>query len=77
MFPDEVERFPLQKRYPAAARSDRKERVYVLRDTMGAEDVAYNCRRLRGEANSKAEHAAALEQWWEAKQASETVQPAA
>jgi len=54
MFPEEPERFSgLQRRYPAAARSDRKERVYVLRDAMAADDVAYNCRRLRGEARAR------------------------
>lgn len=44
---------------------------------MVADDVAFNTKRLRREANTKAYHAARLEKWWDAKQAGETVSPAA
>jgi hypothetical protein len=66
LFPEEPERFRvLQKCYPGAARSEGKERMYIRRDVMAGEDVAYNCGRLRGEGNTKLAHATVLQSWWE------------
>lgn len=76
LFPEEPECFRvLQKRYPGAARSDGKERMYVRRDAMAAEDVAYNCRRLCSEVNTKLEHAKMLESWWEWRQETKKSEP--
>src|SRR5207245_1554882 len=78
--PDQTEMFPeervngLQRRYPAA-RSDRKEPTYVLRDAMGAADVSFNTKRLRCEGATKLEHADRLEQWWLPRQATEAMSP--
>jgi hypothetical protein len=76
MFPEERV-IGLQRRYPSAARPDRKEPTYVLRDAMVSDDVSFNTKRLRREAKTKEDHADRLEQWWLTKLASEAVQPAA
>lgn len=57
--------FPnLQRRYPAAHAAD-TEPEYVLLDHLTDEDVAFNVRRLRAEADAKLHHADALEAWWQ------------
>jgi len=53
----------LQHRYPRKPDVKGEEPVYVLRDLMTDEDVAYNVARLRDEADSKLMHADALEAW--------------
>src|SRR5258708_10002398 len=59
--PAQQELFPgLQTRYPAA-HSDQEEPSYVVRDAMGAKDVAFNVRRLRWEERTKLGRADALE----------------
>jgi hypothetical protein len=76
LFRDEPERFRvLQKRYPGAARSENKERMYIRRDVMAGDDVAYNGGRLRGEGNTKLEHARVLESWWEWRQEKKKTEP--
>ena len=75
--PDQQELFPgLQSRYPAARRDDDGP-AYVLRDAMGPEDGAFNVKRLRSEGNTKLDRAKALEAWWEVKQESTAISPAA
>jgi hypothetical protein len=50
--PAQQEMFPgLQSRYPAAHSGD--EPSYVVRDAMGAKDVAFNVKRLRREGATK------------------------
>jgi hypothetical protein len=67
--PAQQQMFPgLQSRYPAA-HAEEDEPTYVLRDSLGADDVAFNLRRLRHEGRSKLARAAALEAWWCHKQA--------
>jgi hypothetical protein len=53
----------LQWRYPTAHSAELEEPVYILRDMMSADDVAYNVARLRAEADAKSRHADALEAW--------------
>ena len=66
--PAQQELFPgLQSRYPAA-HTEEDEPIYVLRDSLGADDVAFNVQRLRREGRSKLERANALEAWWRHKQ---------
>jgi hypothetical protein len=64
--PAQQEMFPgLQSRYPAhAAHAEEDEPSYVLRDFLGADDVAFNVQRLRREGWSKLARADALEAWW-------------
>jgi hypothetical protein len=62
MFPDS-----LQHRYPRKPDEPEAEPVYVLRDLMTADDIAFNVARLRNEANAKRKHADALEAWGEAR----------
>jgi hypothetical protein len=67
--PAQQNMFPgLQSRYPAAHAED-GEPSYVLRDSLDADDVAFNVQRLRREGRSKLERANALEAWWRHKQA--------
>jgi hypothetical protein len=75
--PVQQELFPgLQQRYPAA-HSDQEEPSYVLREAMGAKDVAANVKRLRREGRTKLGCADALEAWWETRKVNEPVSPAA
>lgn len=53
----------LQHRYPKTPAQHGEEPVYVLRDLMSDDDIAYNVSRLRSEANAKLMHADALEAW--------------
>jgi hypothetical protein len=53
----------LQHRYPKMPAKAGEEPVYVLRDLMSDDDVAYNVARLHDEADSKLLHADALEAW--------------
>lgn len=57
MFPD------LQRHYPSARSAHDDEPTYVRLEDLTVEDVAYNVRRLRLEAQAKLEHADALEAW--------------
>jgi hypothetical protein len=67
--PVQQEMFPgLQSRY-LAAHAEEDEPSYVLRDSLGADDVAFNVQRLRHEGRSKLARAAALEAWWRHNQA--------
>ena len=67
--PAQQEMFPgLQSRYPAA-HAEEDEPTYVLRDSLGADDVVFNIQRLRHEGQSKLARAYALEAWWRHKQA--------
>lgn len=62
---EQHELFPnLQKRYPAVHTAD-AEPEYVLLEHLTEEDVAFNVRRLRAEADAKLHHADALEAWWQ------------
>jgi hypothetical protein len=66
--PAQQEMFPgLQSRYPAAHSGD--EPSYVVRDAMGAKDVAFNVKRLRREGATKLGRARALEAWWDTRKA--------
>lgn len=57
------EMFPeLQARYPAEHKRG-EEPVYVKLEAMTKSDVAYNVKRLRGEAQAKMKHADSLEAW--------------
>jgi hypothetical protein len=63
------ELFPgLQSRYPTA-RSDKEPPSYVVRDSMTANDVAFNVTRLRLAGRTKLGRADALEAWWKTKEA--------
>ena len=61
--PEFAEFKQLQRRYPTARSKKSEEPVYVLRDHMTDDDVAYNVARLRSEARAKLAHADALEAW--------------
>ncbi len=75
--PAQQEMFPgLQTRYPVA-HSDKEEPSYVLREAMGAKDVAANAKRLRREGRTKLGRADALEAWWETRKANEPAVPPA
>jgi hypothetical protein len=56
--------FPeLQWRYPTMRSAAGEEPEYVLRDLLIEEDIDHNVARLRAEADSKNQHADALEAW--------------
>jgi hypothetical protein len=72
--PEQADLFPqLQRRYP----SSRQSGEYVLREQMSAADLSFNVGRLRKEGSAKSKHADALEAWWEIRNGSESVSPAA
>lgn len=54
----------LQKRYPTFKSNPGDDPEYVVLEELTAVDVGFNLRRLRSEAQSKQEHADALEAWW-------------
>jgi len=72
MFAEERFTGVLQQRYPGA-----RSGGYVLRDSMSAEDVNFNVRRLRKEGGAKLDHADALELWDRTRRASGPMSPAA
>jgi hypothetical protein len=71
--PEQAELFPqLQRRYPSSRAGE-----YILREQMTAADLSFNVGRLRKEGSAKSKHADALEAWWEIRNASEPLSPAA
>lgn len=61
---EQHELFPkLQARYPAAHNKNASEPVYVKLECLTDDDISWNVARLRAEAQSKQEHADALEAW--------------
>lgn len=56
--------FKLQACYPEAHTGDLEDPVYVRKEEMTREDVAYNIARLRSEGRAKIAHADGLQAWW-------------